>query len=248
MTHQWKVKLKWERKAVSARGNGSSSARAIVFRGDSLSAQIGFIIGVLDQRSENKSPEGRKGAKKSVAIIKEKQLDWDVFHQGEEGSDKGSSKQSCSHSNGRVGSRSMWHSGGWCGSATALTESSFSKPIFTGGKRVPTKALASTRSGHFNGWVVLKVFCSSFSKRAGWPIEFKVFKIVKTGNLVNTLGWSRGMLSMNGKSHIICYVLTLRIFGTPKKLHCRQNCEGVFNQLNSTNWVDVERPYARVTG
>ena len=74
MTHQWKVKLKRERGAVSARGNKSSSARATVLREDSLSALIGLIVDVLDRWSENKSlkksPKKSGGAKKSVAVIK----------------------------------------------------------------------------------------------------------------------------------------------------------------------------------
>ena len=70
MTHQWKVELKRERRAVSATRNGSSSARATVFGVDSLSAYIGLIVGVLDQRSKNKSPEESGGMKKSVVMIK----------------------------------------------------------------------------------------------------------------------------------------------------------------------------------
>ena len=43
------------------------------------------------------------------------------------------------------------------------------------------------------------------------------------------------MLSVNGKSHVIHHMLTLRIFGTLKKLHFWQNREEVLNQLNFAN-------------
>ena len=46
------------------------------------------------------------------------------------------------------------------------------------------------------------------------------------------------MLSVNRKSHVICHMLTLRIFGGLKKLHFWQNCEKVLNWLNFTNWAD----------
>ena len=63
----------------------------------------------------------------------------------------------------------------------------------------------------------------------------------KTVNWANTLGWLRGMLSVNKKSHVIRHVLTLRIFGAPKKLCFRRNREEVFNWLNSTNWVELHK-------
>ena len=47
------------------------------------------------------------------------------------------------------------------------------------------------------------------------------------------------MLSVNKRNHVICYVLTLRIFGISKKLCFCWNREEVFNQLNSTNWVKL---------
>ena len=59
--------------------------------------------------------------------------------------------------------------------------------------------------------------------------------------VTNTLDWLREMLSVNRKSHVIRYVLTLRIFGAPKKLRFRQNHEEVFNRLNSTNWVKLHK-------
>ena len=55
--------------------------------------------------------------------------------------------------------------------------------------------------------------------------------------VINTLSWSRGMLSMNNKSHMIRHVLKLQIFSTTKKLHFWQNHEEVLNQLNSMGWV-----------
>ena len=61
----------------------------------------------------------------------------------------------------------------------------------------------------------------------------------KTVNLVNTLDSLREILSVNGRSHVICHVLTLQIFGAPKKLRFWQDCEEMFNWLNSTNWVEL---------
>ena len=58
---------------------------------------------------------------------------------------------SSGHFNGGVGSRSTYHSGGWYGGATALSRSSSSDLIFASGKRIPTRAPASTRSGHCTG-------------------------------------------------------------------------------------------------
>ena len=60
-------------------------------------------------------------------------------------------------------------------------------------------------------------------------------------NLVNILDWSKRMLNVNGKSHVICHVLTLRIFGASKKLRFQQNREKVFNRLNFTNWVELHK-------
>ena len=72
--------------------------------------------------------------------------------------------------------------------------------------------------------------------------KFDIFVIVyldniliytyKTVNLVNTLGWLRGMLSVNGRSYMIRHVLILQIFGALKKLCFWQNRKKVFNQLN----------------
>ena len=53
------------------------------------------------------------------------------------------------------------------------------------------------------------------------------------------------MLSVNGRSHMICHVLTLRIFGVSKKLRFWQNRENVFNQLNSTNWVKLHKGHVQ---
>ena len=64
---------------------------------------------------------------------------------------------------------------------------------------------------------------------------FCFLQLCKMVNLVNTLGWSGGMLSMNGRSHVIRHVLTLRIFGVPKKMCFRQNREEVLNWLNSAS-------------
>ena len=66
----------------------------------------------------------------------------------------------------------------------------------------------------------------------------------KTVNLVvrqDLLDSRRGMLSMNGRSHVILHVLTLRIFGTLKKLRFRQNCREVLNWLNSANWSELHK-------
>ena len=87
---------------------------------------------------------------------------------------------------------------------------------------------------------------NSWCKHRFWTQSWVLGLICKTVNLVtNTLGWLRGMLSVNGKSHVIRHVLTLRIFGAPKKLCFRQNREEVFNQLNSTNWVELHKGYVQ---
>ena len=53
------------------------------------------------------------------------------------------------------------------------------------------------------------------------------------------------MLSANGRSHVIRHVLTLRIFGAPKKLRFRRNREEVFNRFNSTNWVELHKGHVQ---
>ena len=71
---------------------------------------------------------------------------------------------------------------------------------------------------------------------------------IKTVNLVtNILGWSRAMLSVNGRSHVIRHILTIRIFRAPKKLCFWQNREEVFNWLNSASWA-APGPRAGVMG
>ena len=40
------------------------------------------------------------------------------------------------------------------------------------------------------------------------------------------------MLSVNGRSHVIRHVLTLQIFGIPKKLRFWQNRKEMLNRLN----------------
>ena len=64
-------------------------------------------------------------------------------------------------------------------------------------------------------------------------------------NLVNTPGWLREMFIVNRKSHVMRHILTLRIFGTLKKLCFWQNREKVFNQLNSTNWVELHKSHVQ---
>ena len=64
-------------------------------------------------------------------------------------------------------------------------------------------------------------------------------------NLVNTPNWSREMLSVNRKRHMIRHMLTTRIFSAPKKLYLRRNCKEVFNQLNSTNWVKLHKGHVQ---
>ena len=50
-----------------------------------------------------------------------------------------------------VGSRRTCHSGGLCGGATALSGGSPSNLIFASGRRIPTRAPTSMRSGHCTG-------------------------------------------------------------------------------------------------
>ena len=83
----------------------------------------------------------------------------------------------------------------------------------------------------------------------GIPTYFGKVGNCKTVNLVYTLGWSRGVLSVNGRSHVIRHVLTLRMFGAPKKLRFWRNCKEMFNGLNSTNWVELHKGQVQgVTG
>ena len=51
------------------------------------------------------------------------------------------------------------------------------------------------------------------------------------------------MLNVNWKSHVICHVLTLRTFGTLKKLRFWQNQEEVLNQLNFASWAELYKNY-----
>ena len=67
----------------------------------------------------------------------------------------------------------------------------------------------------------------------------------KTVNLINTLGWSREMLIVNGRSDVIRHVLTLRIFGATKKLRFWQNCEEVLNRLNSASWAELHKGHVQ---
>ena len=60
-------------------------------------------------------------------------------------------------------------------------------------------------------------------------LHYKTVNLVVRQKLLND---QREMLSVIGKSYIIYHILTLRIFGAPKKLHFWQNCEQVLNQLN----------------
>ena len=53
------------------------------------------------------------------------------------------------------------------------------------------------------------------------------------------------MLSVNGKNHVIRHVLTLQIFGIPKKLCFRQKHKEVFNQFNSMNWVKLHKGHVQ---
>ena len=53
------------------------------------------------------------------------------------------------------------------------------------------------------------------------------------------------MLSLIGRSHVIRHVLTLRIFGTLKKLRFWQNCEEVLNWLNSASWDELHKGYVQ---
>ena len=65
-------------------------------------------------------------------------------------------------------------------------------------------------------------------------------------NLVtNTLSWSRGIISVNGRSHVIRHILILQIFSTLKKLCFWQNREKVFNRLNSRNWVELHKGHVQ---
>ena len=70
----------------------------------------------------------------------------------------------------------------------------------------------------------------------------------KMVNLVNTLSWLRAMLNVNGQSHVIHHVLTLRNFGALKKLHFWQNCEEVLNQLNSASELRCTKATCRGHG
>ena len=80
-----------------------------------------------------------------------------------------------------------------------------------------------------------------FAKLRLWQNHKELLIWCKMVNLVNTLSWLRGMLSVNGRSHVIRHVLTLRIFGASKKLRFWQNREEVFNRLNSTNWIELHK-------
>ena len=53
------------------------------------------------------------------------------------------------------------------------------------------------------------------------------------------------MLSVNGRSHVICHVLTLRVFGAPKKLRFWQDREKVLNQLNSLSWDELHKGHVQ---
>ena len=73
-----------------------------------------------------------------------------------------------------------------------------------------------------------------------------MLRICKTVNLIiNILGWSKTMLSVNGKSHVIRHVLTIRIFGASKKLRFWQNRKEVLNWLNSANWAELHKGYVQ---
>ena len=68
----------------------------------------------------------------------------------------------------------------------------------------------------------------------------------KTINLViYTLGWLTEMLSVNRKSHVICHVLTLRIFDASKKLRFWQNLKKILNWLNLANWAGLHKNHVR---
>ena len=47
------------------------------------------------------------------------------------------------------------------------------------------------------------------------------------------------MLSINKKSHVIFFIITLSFFGILKEIALWQNCEEVLNSLNSTSCVEI---------
>ena len=50
---------------------------------------------------------------------------------------------------------------------------------------------------------------------------------------------------MNKKSYMIHYMLTLQIFGAPKKLHFWQNRKKVLNQLNSARGAKLHKGHVQ---
>ena len=53
------------------------------------------------------------------------------------------------------------------------------------------------------------------------------------------------MLSINGRSHVIHYVLTLQIFSAAKKLCFWQKSKKVLNWLNSANWAKLHKGHVK---
>ena len=60
---------------------------------------------------------------------------------------------SSGHFDSDIRNKSIWHSRGWCESATIFSENRSNELIFAGKKRMPTKAPASTKPGYCTGGI-----------------------------------------------------------------------------------------------
>ena len=94
-------------------------------------------------------------------------------------------------------------------------------------------------------WVFLEDGYSwEMSNSGKWVILIWKMGTCKTVNLVNTLGWSRDAQRERKKLRDTSCADTTDFWGS-EEVALRQNCEEVFNQLNSTNWVKLHKGHVQ---
>ena len=146
--------------------NGSLVGGGVSIGWSSLSSVNSFL---LDWRAEKEAVSASSNESKSMKAIAINQSSWNLF----------SRLIVVDALDRRMVNRRLGNSKSASQVLLSFIKTVWLSSFFTKEKKAPARAPASTRSGHFNGWVVLKVFCSSFSKWAGWSVRCGAFKIVK---------------------------------------------------------------------
>ena len=151
---KWECKSHYYQSKLFDILNMSLSTKTTVIGGSSLSILIGLINSML-----------------IVGAL----YHWEVLT-------KAPASISFGHFDGKIWSKSTWHSGVWCKSATTLNRNSFSKLIFGDGKKVPTRTSANTRFAHCIGGIksfkkVIKSLLFFLSNGLDDPLCLKFLKL-----------------------------------------------------------------------